>query len=105
MVSVVGLVGIALLVLVQTAIAALFVRFLRVRLDTRWGVLLYVLFFVPLALTVSTLVLSGVLGLGGDLGARSTAVFVAILVPFALGVTIDVLWMPAPEEVDLPETT
>lgn len=105
MVSVVGLVGVALLLLVQTAIAALLVRFLRVRLDTRWGVIVFVLFLIPLALTISTLVLSGVLGLGADLGSRETAVFVSILVPFALGVTIDVLWMPAPAEVDLPETT
>jgi len=33
-----------------------------------------------------------------------TALFVMILVPLALGITIDYVWMPAPDEVDLPET-
>jgi cell division protein FtsW (lipid II flippase) len=93
--------GLALLVLVNSAAAALLTRFFRVRLQTRWGSLAYIAFAVPVALLVSTLVLGSVLG--PDLGSAATVVGVSILLPFSLGVSFDYFWMPAPEEVDLPE--
>jgi len=104
MVSVLGLAGVLVIVVVQTAIAALLTRLFRVRLKTRWGALVFALFVVPVVLTLTTLLLSGVIGLGGDLGSRGTAIFVTIGVPLALGLTIDYLWMPAPEDVELPAT-
>jgi len=105
MVSVLGLVGLLLIVVVQTAIAALLTRLFRVRLKTRWGSLLYALLVTPIVLTLTTLLLSGVIGLGADLGSRRTAIFVTIFVPLALGLTIDYVWMPTPEEVELPAST
>jgi len=31
-------------------------------------------------------------------------VFVVVAIPLVLGVTIDYVWMPAPDEVELPDT-
>lgn len=104
MASVVGLVGLAVIVAVNTALAALLTRVFRVQLSTVWGSGLFVVLFVPLALLVSTLVLSGVVGLGGDLGSTVAVVGVTVALPLALGVAFDVFWMPAPEEVELPDT-
>ena len=104
MVSVLGVVGLLLIVVVQTAIAALLTRLFRVRLKTQWGALLYALIITPVVLTLTTLLLSGVIGLGADLGSRETALFVTIFVPLALGLTIDYVWMPTPEDVELPAT-
>ena len=105
MVSALAIAGLAVLVGVHTLAAAILTRLLRVRLDTRLGVVVYTAFLVPLVLFISTLVLSGLFGLGPDLGSPSTALFIMIGVPFVLGVTIDYVWMPAPDEVDLPEAT
>ena len=104
MVSVLGLVGLAVIVVVHTAIAAVVTRLLRVRLESRWGPVVYAVLLIPVALVVSTLVLSGVLGLGSNVGDARTALFLLVAVPLALGVTIDYVWMPAPDEVELPDT-
>ena len=104
MVSVLGLVGLAIIVVVHTAIAAVLTRLLRVRLSSRWGPVVYAVLLIPVVLVVSTLVLSGVLGLGSNLGSPGTAMFLLVAVPLALGVTIDYVWMPAPDEVELPDT-
>ena len=102
MVSPIGI-GVVLVVLtVQTAIAALLTRLFRVRLTTRWGAVVFAVTIIPVVLTLTTLVLGRI---GPDLGSRGTVVFVMIGVPLALGLTIDYVWMPAPEEVDLPATT
>ena len=104
MVSAPALAGLALVVALHTLVAALLTRFFRVRLRTRWGSILYTLLLVPLVLLVSTMVVSGVLSLGPNLGGTGTAVFVMIGVPFAIGVTIDYIWMPHPDDVQLPDT-
>ncbi len=101
MVTAVEALGLAVLVLVNSAAAALLTRFFRVRLETRWGSLAYTATGVPVALLVSTLVLGSVLG--PNLGTPAAVVGVTILLPFSLGVAFDYLWMPAPEEVDLPD--
>lgn len=103
MVSVMGLLQILILIVLQTAIAALLVRFIRVRLETRWGAFVFVLLLVPIVLTLSTYLFSGLLGLGSDVGSRRTAVYVVIVLPVALGLTIDYVWMPSPDEVELPD--
>lgn len=104
MVSVADIVGLVVVIGVNTAVAALCTRFLRFRLHTRWGVALYVLVFVPLIEVVLTLVLTGILNLGPNLGDVTTALGVVVVLPFALGVAFDYFWMPAPEEVELPDT-
>lgn len=104
MVSAVGAVGILVIVAVNTAVAALTTRFLRVRLATDWGTALYVALIVPVVEVALTLVLSGVFGLGSNLGSPIAALAIAVVLPLALGVAFDLFWMPAPEEVELPDT-
>jgi hypothetical protein len=89
---------------VHTLIAAVMTRYFRIRLHTRWGSVLYTLLLVPLALVVTTLLFSGVLGIGVNLGTPTTVLAVLVGMPLALGVTIDVLYVPAPEEYELPDT-
>ena len=103
MVSVLDAVGLAVILLVNTALVALMTRFFRVRLHTRWGSVLYSVVVPPVVLVVSTLFLSGVLKLGPDLGSAVAVVAIAIVLPLATGLTFDYFWMPAPEEVDLPK--
>lgn len=93
--------GLAVLVFANTAIAALLTRFFRVRLETQWGSLLYIAFGVPVVLLITTLVLGTVLG--PDLGTPAAVVGVTIVLPFSLGLAFDYFWMPAPDEVDLPD--
>lgn len=93
--------GLAVIVFGNTAVAALLTRFLRVRLKTRWGSAVYVGFLVPAALLVSTLLFGSVFG--PNLGSAAAVVGVTVVLPLALGVSFDYFWMPAPEEVDLPE--
>ena len=102
MVSALGAVLVLVIVAVQTVIAALLTRLFRVRLDTSWGAVAFAIAILPVVLTLTTLVLGRI---GPDLGSRGTVVFVTIGVPAALGFTIDHLWMPAPEAVELPATT
>lgn len=103
MVSVADAIELAIIVGVNTALAALMTRFLRVRMATRWGTVVYVAFLVPIAQVIVTLVLSGPLGLGANLGSSAAVIGAVVLLPFALGVAFDVLWMPAPEEIEVPD--
>ncbi|WP_135665585.1 hypothetical protein [Halorhabdus rudnickae] len=103
MVSAVDAIGLAIIVLSNTAIAALLTRFFRVRMTTIWAGPLYAVLLGSLALLVSTLVLGGFLGLGANLASPVAVVAVTIVGPLALGVTFDYFWMPAPEEVELPD--
>lgn len=96
--------GVLLLVVANVAISVVLVRFFRIRLDTAWAVAIYVAVLGPIALAVTTVVLSGVFRLGGAIGGMEPVIVLAILLPLALGVTVDVFWMPAPEEVELPDT-
>lgn len=89
---------------VHTLIAAVMTRYFRIRMHTRWGAVLYTLLLVPLALVVTTLVFSGPLAIGVNLGGPATALAVMVGMPLVLGFTIDVLYVPPPEEYDLPDT-
>jgi hypothetical protein len=102
MVTVVGVVGLLVIVGVNSVVAALMTRFFRVRLETMWGPVVYAVLVVPVVALVIAQVLSGVIGLGFDLGSAGAVVAVTILVPTALGLSFDYLWMPAPEDVELP---
>lgn len=92
----------AVLVGGHTLLAAVVVRLLRVRLTTRWTPVVFALAIVPVLLVASTLVVTGGLGLGPNLGDPRLALFVTVAVPLGLGLAIDYLWMPAPEDVELP---
>ena len=100
MVSLIGALGLLLIVGVNTAVAAVLTRFFRVRLDTQWGPIVFTLFLTPIALFLLTLLLGSFLGF--DLGSTGAVVAIAMLLPLALGVAFDYFWMPAPEEVELP---
>jgi hypothetical protein len=104
MVSAAGAIGVLFIVALNTAIAALVTRFLRVRLETQWGAAIYVALFAPALEVLVLLVSSGVLGLGSNLGGPVAVLSVAVFLPLALGAAFDLFWMPAPEEVDMPDT-
>lgn len=103
MVDVAGAIGLVVILGINSAIAAVLTRFFRVRLDTDWGTAVYVLFFGPIVLFVVTLVLSGVLNLGANLGTPAAVVVLTIVLPLSLGAAFDFFWMPAPEEVEIPD--
>lgn len=99
MVSPGEVIGLIVLVGINTAIAAVATRFFRLVLTTRLGSAIYIVIFVPILLVISTLILSGVLNLGFDLQDRYIAWLVAIFVPFAIGLTLDFVWVASPDEV------
>ena len=102
MVSALDAVGLVVIVGLNTLLAAVLTRVFRVRLATRWGSILYTLALTPLALVVVTLLLGQ--ALGPDLGGTATVFGVTVLVPLTLGVAVDYFWMPAPDEVEVPDT-
>lgn len=102
MVSVAGIIGLLVIVLVNSAVTALMTRFFRVRLHTRWGSLVYSLLLCPVVMVVILLVLSGVFRLGANLGSQMAVILVTVVIPLAIGITFDYFWMPAPDEVELP---
>lgn len=98
-------VGYAIIVVVNTAVAVVLTRFFRLRLETWWGAGVYYVLFVPLGLLVAAVVLSGIVGLGGSAGGREVALVLSIALPMSVALAIDLFWMPAPEEIELPEST
>ena len=102
MVTAIEALGLAFILLVHTAVAALGTRFFRVRLDTRLGSAVYTATLVPLALLVLTLVFGGLLQLGPNLESRGAVLALTVLLPMGLGVSFDYFWMPSPADVDLP---
>ncbi len=100
MVTAAGLVVLGAMILVNTVIAAIATRLLRVRLDTTWGKAVYVALVVPVVLVITSVLLGMVTG--PSLGSRAAVLGLLVVVPFAVGVSFDLLWMPAPEEVELP---
>jgi len=101
MVTVAEALALGVIILLHTAVAALLTRFLRVRLNTRWGSSVYVALFVPVVLLASTLLFGSLFG--PDLGSPTAVVGATVILPMTLGVSFDYFWMPAPEEVDLPD--
>jgi hypothetical protein len=97
-------IGFLFIIVVNTVITAVSVRFFRMRLETRWGAVAYTFLLMPLVYVATTLVLSGAVGLGGD-GVRDvgTALILVWVLPFSLGISIDLFWMPPPEEIELPD--
>jgi hypothetical protein len=102
MVSVVDVVGLLVIVGINAGAAALMTRFFRVRLDTRWGPAVFALVLEPVVLTVFVLVLSGIMGLGGNLGSPALVFGITVVLPMAIGIAFDYFWMPDPDDVELP---
>jgi hypothetical protein len=103
MVTLLDAFGLGFILLAHTIITALLTRFFRVRMHTRWGGFLYAAFVTPFVLVATTLLLSGVFALGPDLGSAAAVVAIVIFLPVTVGLTFDYVWMPAPDEVELPE--
>lgn len=101
MVGVAELLGVLVIVLINSGVTALMTRFFRVRLNTRWGSLVYAVLLCPVVMVVILLILSGVFRLGGNLGSRSLVLTITVFVPLAIGMTFDYFWMPSPEEVEI----
>jgi hypothetical protein len=99
MVSLGTVIGIGVVVGLHTVISSVLIRFFRLRLDSRVGVVVFSLFLVPVVLTVSLLFV-GQLPIFGRID-RNTVAMVTILLPLLLGFAIDLFWMPTPEEVEL----
>jgi hypothetical protein len=81
----------------HTLVAGVATRFFRLRLATSWGWVLYTLVLTPMVLFVSTLVFTGFLGVGAGVDAL-------VGLPVVLGAVIDYLYVPPPEEYELPDT-
>lgn len=89
--------GVLVVVAIHTAIATVLLRYFRVQLDTRWGTVAFALFFIPVALTASLLIV-GQLPIFHGMD-RNTVMLVAILFPIMLGAAVDLFWLPSPAEV------
>jgi hypothetical protein len=104
MASVLGLVLFGAVLVAHTLLAAVLTRFFRLRLKTQWGYVVYSLALIPVVLVVTTLVFFGVFPIGAGLNLDGTTLLAATVgLPLALGFTIDTLYVPPPEEYDLPE--
>lgn len=105
MATVLSIAGLLAIVGVHSLLAAVMTRYFRIALDSDWGTALFVVAGIPLVLLGTTLLASGVLGLGPSLGSPLLVFVVLIVVPLSLGVLVDVLYIPPPDEYELPETT
>lgn len=94
-----AVIGLAVIVGVHTVVASILIRFFRLRLDTRSGMIVFSLFLVPVVLAVSLLFFGQLPVFGGI--DRQTVMLVTILMPLLLGFAIDLFWMPSPEEVEI----
>jgi len=88
----------------HTLLAAILIRFFRLRLDTQFGWVLYTMTLIPVALFVSTLIFTGLLQIGPNLGSPTVVFGVMIGLPLAVGLTLDLLYVAQPDEVELPDT-
>ncbi|SFR51755.1 hypothetical protein [Halogeometricum limi] len=105
MVSVLNLALFGVVLVVHTLVAAVLTRFFRIRLKTQWGYVIYSLLLTPLVLVVTTLVFFGLLPIGAGLNFDGvTLLAISVGMPLALGFTIDTVYVPPPEEYDLPES-
>lgn len=93
-------VGLVLMMAINTVIAAIGTRFCRLAGSTVPRSAIGIVTVIPVLLLASTLLLSGAFGLGIDVGDPVLAVVLAISWPLLLGVTIDYVWVASPEEVE-----
>jgi hypothetical protein len=88
---------------VNTLLAAVGVRFFRLQLSTRWGPVVYTLLTVPVLYVFTALVVFGALGVGSGLDLdQGTLLLFFWGVPLSLGASVDLFWVPPPEDVEVP---
>ncbi len=106
MLSLLGFASLLALIAAHTLIAGVLTRFFRLRLNTSWGWVVYTAVLTPIALLGSTLLFTGVFGVGSgvDLGSPTAVIAVLVFLPVVLGATIDYLYVPPPDEYELPDT-
>ena len=106
MLALFGFGSLLVLVAFHTFLAGVATRFFRLRLSTSWGSILYTAVLTPALLLVSTLVFTGALGVGTGINVGSPTILLVLLIglPLALGVAIDYLYVPSPDEYELPDT-
>jgi len=101
-----GFVTILALVAFHTLLAGVTTRFFRLRLSTSWGSVVYTVVLTPMLLLVSTLFFTGVLSVGAGVNLGTPAIVIGLFValPVVVGAAIDYLYVPSPEEYELPDT-
>jgi len=106
MLALFGFVSLVALVAFHTLIAGVATRFFRLRLNTSWGSVVYTLVLTPMLLLLSMLVFTGVLNVGAGINIGSPTLLAALLIglPVVLGAAIDYLYVPSPDDVELPDT-
>ncbi len=106
MLALFGFVSILALVAFHTLLAGVTTRFFRLRLSTSWGSVVYTIVLTPMLLLISTLFFTGVLNLGTGVNLGTPAIVIGLFValPVVLGAAIDYLYVPSPEEYELPDT-
>lgn len=92
-------VGLLIATVVHVIIAVVGIRFLRVRLATRWGPFVYALFLLPLVYVPTTLIFGAILGAGGVTLDTQTLISLLFVLPIGLGFALDFFWLPAPERI------
>jgi len=102
MVSALALVLTVVALAVNTLVVAVLSRFFRIRLKTQWGWVTYTMLVSPVVLLVLGLIQGAVIQSPLFEGAAGLFLAVFVGVPLALGFTIDLLYVPPPEEYDLP---
>ncbi|MFW5934361.1 MAG: hypothetical protein ACOCQL_00760 [Halolamina sp.] len=104
MVSVLSVAFLLVVLAAHTLVAAVLTRYFRIALDTRGGAAMFTVTAIPIVLLASTYVFSGLLSLGPGLGSPAVVLTLLVAVPVGMGALIDVLYVPPPERVDLPES-
>ncbi|WP_066416820.1 hypothetical protein [Halorubrum aethiopicum] len=105
MIALFGFASLVALVALHTLVAGVTTRFFRLRLSTSWGWVLYTVVLTPMLLLISTLFFTGIgVGAGVDLVSPTIVVSALVGLPIVLGVAIDYLYVPPPEEYELPDT-
>lgn len=106
MLALIGFVSLVALVAFHTLLAGVTTRFFRLRLSTSWGSVLYTIVLTPMLLFLSTLLFTGVfnVGVGLNLGSPTIVMGLLVALPWVLGAAIDYLYVPSPEEYELPDT-
>ena len=105
MIALFGFASLVALVAFHTLVAGVTTRFFRLRLKTSWGWVVYTAVLTPMLLFVSTLFFTGIgVGTGVDLVSPAVVVSALVFLPIVLGVAIDYLYVPPPEEYELPDT-
>lgn len=105
MVSALSLVLFVVLLVVHTLLAAVLTRFFRITLDSSTGKAFFTVVAIPVVLVASTLVFTGIFGIGPRLGSPVLVFAVLVFGPQAIGALVDYLYVPPPEAYDLPDTT